>query len=298
MGRRPDRPVRRRVRQQEEARRGGRRSRVAEDVRRLRRRAGQAARVAAGRRAGDHARQQGPVRRDPPLGRDPGRLHAGAGHPRLDLPARTARRSTPTGNLKSLEKLKEWADKGYLGKADAYNSRNDADAGGRVRQGRGRAADRRQLERRDRQATGSATTRSSSTCRPARAADMVNIGSTSFPMHISAKTKQPDLAAAYLDWITGPAAGQELVDTQQVPAATDATAEPGDPLGQEVKDRLGPARRGRRPDAVPRLVVADDAADDGPVVPGDAGRPDLAAGRDLRACRSDWEEYHQELAGG
>ena len=95
VGRRPDRPVGRRVRQQEEARRGGRRSRVAEDVRRLRRRAGQAARVAARRRAGDHARQQGPVRRDPPLGRDPGRLHAGAGHPRLDLPARTARRSTP-----------------------------------------------------------------------------------------------------------------------------------------------------------------------------------------------------------
>ena len=62
VGRRPDRPVRRRVRQQEEAGRGGRRPRVAEDVRRLRRRAGQAARVAAGRRAGDHARQQGPVR--------------------------------------------------------------------------------------------------------------------------------------------------------------------------------------------------------------------------------------------
>ena len=95
VGRRPDRPVRRRVRQQEEARRRRRRPGVAEDVRRLRRRAGQAARLAAGRRAGDHARQPGPVRRAPPLGRDPGRLHAGAGRPRLDLPEATARRSTP-----------------------------------------------------------------------------------------------------------------------------------------------------------------------------------------------------------
>ena len=44
------------------------------------------------------------------------------------------------GNLTALEKLKEWADKGYLGKPDQYNSRNDTDAGDRVRQGRGRAA--------------------------------------------------------------------------------------------------------------------------------------------------------------
>ena len=71
---------------------------------------------------------------------------------------------------------------------------------------------------------------------PGESGDVVNIGSTSFPMHISAKTKNPDLAAAYLDWITGPSAAQALVDTQQVPAATDATAEPGDPLGKEVKD--------------------------------------------------------------
>src|SRR3954447_20786474 len=29
------------------------------------------------------------------------------------------------GNLKSLQKLKEWADKGYLGKADTYNARTE-----------------------------------------------------------------------------------------------------------------------------------------------------------------------------
>ncbi|MFL6019006.1 MAG: hypothetical protein ACJ74V_15875, partial [Gaiellaceae bacterium] len=60
------------------------------------------------------------------------------------------------------------------------------------------------------------------------------IGSSGFPYHIAAKTKQPDLAAAYIDFIAGPSAGKALVDTQQVPAATDATAQPGDPLGKEV----------------------------------------------------------------
>ena len=70
---------------------------------------------------------------------------------------------------------------------------------------------------------------------PGESGDTVAIGSTSFPMHISAKTKQRDLAAAYLDYITGPSAGPALVDTQQVPAAIDTTAQPKDPLGKEVK---------------------------------------------------------------
>jgi len=55
------------------------------------------------------------------------------------------------------------------------------------------------------------------------------------PIHISSKSKQPDLAAAYIDFITGPDASQALVDTAQVPAATDATAEPTDGLGKGVK---------------------------------------------------------------
>ena len=124
---------------------------------------------------------------------------------------------------------------------------------------------------------------------PGESGRRVAIGSTSFPMHISAKTKQPDLAAAYLDWITGPDAGQELVDTQQVPAATDGDRRARRPARQGGQGRVGPARRGRRPDAVPGLVVADDAADDGPVVPGDAGG---------RASPQDVIERMQERLGG
>ena len=207
MGRRPDRPVRRRLRQQGEAGRGRRRPRVAEDVRRLRRRTGQAARVAAGRRAGDHARQQGPVPRAPPLGQDPGRLHAGAGRPRLDLPQGRGDVRHRRATCQALEKLKEWADKGYFGNGRRFNARNEHGRGGRVRQGRGRVHDRRQLERRDRpDGLGDDADVLRHAARRERQARSA-IGSTSFPMHISAKTKQPDLAAAYIDWITGPDAG-------------------------------------------------------------------------------------------
>jgi raffinose/stachyose/melibiose transport system substrate-binding protein len=70
---------------------------------------------------------------------------------------------------------------------------------------------------------------------PGESGDHVAIGSASVPIHISAKSKQPDLAAAYIDYITGPTAGEALVGTQQVPAATDGTAEPSDQLGKDVK---------------------------------------------------------------
>src|SRR5688572_10347062 len=70
---------------------------------------------------------------------------------------------------------------------------------------------------------------------PGESGDAVAIGSASVPMHISAKAENPDLAAAYIYFITGPDAGQALVDTAQVPAATDTTASPSDPLGEDVK---------------------------------------------------------------
>ena len=211
-----------------------------EDVRRLRRRAGQAARVAAGRRAGDRARQQGPVRRAPPVGRDPGRLHAGAGHARLDLPRATARRSTPRATSQSLEKLKEWADKGYLGQGDSFNARNDSEAAAAFGKGEGALHARRQLERRDRHATASARTPIvlQHAARRERRRGRDRLGERA-DAHLgqdrSSRTSRPRTSTSS----PGRTPAQALVDTQQVPAATDATAEPGDPLGKEVKDGLG-----------------------------------------------------------
>jgi raffinose/stachyose/melibiose transport system substrate-binding protein len=139
------------------------------------------------------------------------------------------------GNLKSLEKIKEWADKGYLGRGDSFNSRNDSDAAAAFGKGEGAFV---------LGGNWNAATAKDGLGKDAIFFDMppgdsgkaVAIGSAGVPYHISAKTKNPDLAAAYINFITGKGASQALVDTQQVPAATDGTAQPGDPLAKEVKE--------------------------------------------------------------
>ena len=75
---------------------------------------------------------------------------------------------------------------------------------------------------------------------PGESGKAVAIGSASVPMHISAKTKHPDLAAAYIDFITGPTAGQALVDTSRCRRRRrDGRA--GRPARQGGQGRLGPS---------------------------------------------------------
>jgi raffinose/stachyose/melibiose transport system substrate-binding protein len=138
------------------------------------------------------------------------------------------------GNLKSLEKIKEWADKGYLGRGDSFNSRSDSDAA--IAFGKGEGAfilggNWNAATAKD----GLGKDAAFFDMPPGSSGKAVAIGSAGVPYHISAKTKQPDLAAAYINFVTGPDASQALVDTQQVPAATNGSAEPGDPLAKEVK---------------------------------------------------------------
>ena len=138
------------------------------------------------------------------------------------------------GNLESLQKLKEWADKGYLGPGDSFNARNDSDAA--VAFGKGEGAFMLGGNWNAATAKDGLGDDAIFFDMPAgESGDHVAIGSASVPIHISAKTKQADLAAAYIDFITGPTAGEALVGTQQVPAATDGTAEPADQLGKDVK---------------------------------------------------------------
>jgi raffinose/stachyose/melibiose transport system substrate-binding protein len=115
-------------------------------------------------------------------------------------------------------------------------------------------------------------------------------------MHISAKTKQPDLSAAYLDWIAGPSAAQALVDTQQVPAATDATAEPSDPLAKQVKagwDQL--VQDGGLtwyPDWSSPTMLATMGQTFQEMLAGRSSPQDVVS-----KIQKDWEAYHKELAG-
>jgi raffinose/stachyose/melibiose transport system substrate-binding protein len=200
------------------------------------------------------------------------------------------------GNLTALEKLKEWADKGYLGKADAYNSRTETNAGVAFGKGQGalliggnwHAATARE---------GLGDDAIFFNMPPGEGGDMVNIGSTSFPMHISAKTENPDLAAAYLDHITGPDAGPVLVDTQQVPAAIDSTAEPGDPLGQGVKQAWDELVESGG------LTLYPDWSS--PTMLQTMGQTfqEMLAGRIspeevAQRVQEDWDKYHEQLAEG
>jgi raffinose/stachyose/melibiose transport system substrate-binding protein len=199
------------------------------------------------------------------------------------------------GNLTSLEKLKEWADKGYLGKGDSFNSRNDSEAaiafgageGAMMIGGNWNAATAKD---------GLGDDAGFFNMPPGESGNAVAIGSASLPMHISAKTEQPDLAAAYLDHITGPDAGQALVDTQQVPAATDGTAEPEDSLGQEVKagwDQLvEDGGLTLYPDWSSPTMLQTMGQTFQEMLEGRISPQDV-----IDRTQEDWDEYHEELAG-
>jgi len=200
------------------------------------------------------------------------------------------------GNLKSLQVLKEWADKGYLGQGDSFNARNDAEAAAAFGKGEGAmviGGNWNAATARD----GLGDDAIFFNMPPGESGDAVAIGSASVPMHISSKSENPDLAAAYIDFITGPDASQALVDTAQVPAATDATAEPPDQLGKDVKagwDALVESGG---------LTLYPDWSS--PTMLATMGQTfqEMLAGRIppeevVSKTQEDWEEYHAQLAEG
>jgi len=199
------------------------------------------------------------------------------------------------GNLKSLQVIKDWADKGYMGRGDSFNSRNDSEAAAAFAKGEGAVI----LGGNWNAATvkdGLGDDAMFFDMPPGDSGKTVAIGSASLPMHISAKAKQPDLAAAYLDAITGPDAGQALVDTQQVPAATNGTAEPTDPFGKEVQegwDKL--VEDGGLtlfPDWSSPTMLATMGQSFQEMLAGRTSPEDV-----ISRTQDDWEKYHEELGG-
>jgi raffinose/stachyose/melibiose transport system substrate-binding protein len=200
------------------------------------------------------------------------------------------------GNLRSLEKLKQWADDGYMGPGDAFNSRNDAEAAAAFARGEGAfmlGGNWNASIAKD----GLGKNAAFFDMPPGESGKRVAIGSASLPMHIAAKTKYADLAAAYLDQIAGPDAGQALVATQQVPAATDAAAKPTDPLGREV-------------DTGWKELVQDGGLTlfpdwSSPTMLQTMGQTfqEMLAGRIpteevVSKTQEDWEKYHEQLTEG
>jgi len=137
------------------------------------------------------------------------------------------------GNRTALAKFKEWQDKGYLGRADDYNGRAELDAVSLFAKGRGAFLlggnwNAQQIS------DGLGEDASFFAMPPGQSGKRAAIGSASVPIHVSAKTKNPDLAAAYIDFIAGKPAAAELVKTTQVPAILDPGTQPSQRFGQEV----------------------------------------------------------------
>jgi raffinose/stachyose/melibiose transport system substrate-binding protein len=61
----------------------------------------------------------------------------------------------------------------------------------------------------------------------------VSLGGESLPFAVTAKSKNPDVAAAYIDFITNAEAGQVLVETNNLPAMK-TDAQPTSGVSQEV----------------------------------------------------------------
>ena len=199
------------------------------------------------------------------------------------------------GNVESLQKIKDWADAGYMGRGDSFNSRNDPEAAAAFAKGEGAVI---------LGGNWNAATVKDGLGDDAMFFDMpagesgkkVAIGSASLPMHISAKTEQPDLAAAYLNAITGTDAGQALVDTQQVPAATNGTAEPTDPFGKQVQEGWNQLVEDGG------LTLFPDWSSPTMLQTMGQSFQEMLAGRIapdevVSRTQEDWEKYHEELAG-
>lgn len=138
------------------------------------------------------------------------------------------------GNLTALEHFKAWQDAGYLGKPDDYNGRGDADAAIAFSKGQGAFT----MSGNWNASTildGLGQNAAFYNMPPGPVGKTAAIGSTSTPYHIASKSKHPDLAAAYISFINGPTASRALVQTSQVPAIVNPTAQPTTRFGREVQ---------------------------------------------------------------
>ena len=208
------------------------------------------------------------------MGHGPGRLHAGAGHPRLDLPE--GRRDVRhAGQPQVAAEAQGVGGQGLPRQGRRVQRAQRLRRRDRVRQGQGRVPARRQLERRDRRRTGSATTRSSSTCRRATAARRSAIGSASFPMpHLgedeAARTSRRRTSTA------SPARRRARRSSTRSRCRRRPTRPPSRATRSARRSRTGWDKLVKDggltlyPDWSSPTMLADD----GPDLPGDAGRPD------------------------
>jgi raffinose/stachyose/melibiose transport system substrate-binding protein len=130
---------------------------------------------------------------------------------------------------------------------------------------------------------------------PGPSGTYASIGATSGPWHISAKTKYPDLAAAWLDYIIGsPEAHDLMYGQQQIPSISGASQPSGDPYLGEVTAAW------QQVSGNDGLMLYTDWASPSMYDTLASNFQELLAGRKspqdmAKAVQSDWEKFDQTL---
>jgi raffinose/stachyose/melibiose transport system substrate-binding protein len=198
-------------------------------------------------------------------------------------------------NRQSLQKLKAWNDAGYFGRSDDYNGRAELDAANLFARGKGAfmlGGNWNAQTIVDGLKGGAAFF----DMPPGPNGKVAAIGSASVPIHISAKTKYPDLAAAYLNFIAGRPASKALVETTQVPAIVDPTAEPSQQFTREVatgwQQLVDAGGLTLYPDWSSPTMLETMSQGFQELLANRASVPDVA-----KRIQGDWTSYDKELGG-
>lgn len=141
--------------------------------------------------------------------------------------------NTP-GNQAAVTHFLQWAQAGYFGRTDEYISRSSGDTDAAFAKGQGALT----ISGSWANATivaGLGSNVAFFALPPGADGKYAAVSGDSQPWHISAKTKYPDLAAAYLNFVCGQAGDQTMVSvSHEVPALTNPSAKPTDAMGQQI----------------------------------------------------------------
>jgi raffinose/stachyose/melibiose transport system substrate-binding protein len=130
---------------------------------------------------------------------------------------------TPT-NIKALTLYQQWFKKGYFG--NDYNAVDENEAAAAFAKGKGIFYLGGNWQAQVIHA-GLGANVSFMNMPPGPSGKYVAVGATSLPLHISAKSKYPDVAARFIDWqIAGPQSARLMYAQNQVPAILGAPAPP------------------------------------------------------------------------
>ena len=195
-------------------------------------------------------------------------------------------------NVKSLQVLQDWVKAGYFGKD--YNAVGENDAAAAFAKGTGAiymGGNWQAAVIKD----GLGADASFMNSPPGMSGKHIAIGSTSLPWHISAKTKYPDVAAAFIQMlIAGEGTAQLMYDQVQIPAIQSAPQPEGDAyLGAVATGWQELVKDGGLtlfPDWSSPSMFDTMGANFQKLAAGSATPQDVA-----KALQADWQKFHDTL---